>query len=329
MAASELSHRERLERCLSGEQPDRVPVALWRHFPVDDQSPDGLAAATVEFQRAFDFDFVKVTPSSSFAIRDWGAQDEWRGASEGTREYTRRVIHRPEDWARLPLLDARRGSLGDQLECLRQIVNALGEGTPVIQTVFNPLAQAKNLVGGDNLLVHLRRYPEALHAGLKAIAESTRRFVEALPETGIAGVFFAIQHAQFGVLSAEEYQAFGRPYDLHVLEPARGFWFNMLHLHGEEVMFDQLANYPVQAINWHDRETPPTLAEAQQRFAGAVCGGLRRWETMALGAPQEVAAEARLAIRETGGRRFILGTGCVLPIIAPRGNLLAARQSVA
>ena len=54
-----VSHRQRLETCLSGEKPDRPPVALWRHFPVDDQTPDGLASATVKFQRDYDFDLVK------------------------------------------------------------------------------------------------------------------------------------------------------------------------------------------------------------------------------------------------------------------------------
>ena len=40
------THRTRLETCLSGVQPDRTPVALWRHFPVDDQTPAGLAAGS-------------------------------------------------------------------------------------------------------------------------------------------------------------------------------------------------------------------------------------------------------------------------------------------
>lgn len=37
------SHEERLKRCLAGEVVDRVPVSLWRHFPVEDQSPALLA----------------------------------------------------------------------------------------------------------------------------------------------------------------------------------------------------------------------------------------------------------------------------------------------
>ncbi|MEA4909863.1 MAG: hypothetical protein VB089_19730, partial [Anaerolineaceae bacterium] len=63
-------------------------------------------------------------------------------------------------------------------------------------------------------------------------------------------------------------------------------------------------------------------------FHGAVCGGLRRWETMVLGTPAQIRAEAEDAILSTNGTRFILGTGCVLPIVAPRGNILAARHSV-
>lgn len=328
MASRGLTPRQRLELVLNGDTPDRPPVALWRHFPVDDQSPVGLAEATLDFQQTYDFDLVKVTPSSSYCLTDWGVEDVWRGATEGTRDYTRRVVQRPEDWEKLPVLDPHRGHLNDQLDCLRIISSRLGSETPVIQTIFNPLSQAKNLVGGESLLIHMRRYPDALLRGLETIVESTQRFIHAARGTGIAGVFFAVQHAQFSLLSADEYAKFGRPYDLQVLESAQDLWLNVLHLHGEQVMFDQFKDYPVAVMNWHDQETPPSLAEAQTRFSGVVCGGLNRWDTMVLGTPDQVESEAQAAIHATGGKRFILGTGCVLPIIAPRGNLLAARESV-
>jgi len=247
---------------------------------------------------------------------------------EGPRDYTQRVIRRAEDWERLPVLDPYKGHLADQITCLRQIVVELGPDVPVIQTIFSPLAQAKNLVGREALLVHIRRYPQAVNTGLKVIAESTQRFIAAARQTGIAGIFYAVQHAQYGLLSDQEYEEFGRGYDLQVLEPAQEFWLNMLHLHGEEIMFDRFLDYPVAAINWHDRETPPPLAEAQRLFSGLLCGGLRRWESMVLGTPEQVTAEARDAITATSGQRFILGTGCVLPITAPRGNIWAARRSV-
>ena len=238
------------------------------------------------------------------------------------------MIKQPEDWTRLQALDPARGSLGDQLKCLTLLEAELGPDTPIIQTIFSPMAQAKNLVGGDQLLVHMRRYPAALHAGLKIITETTQRFVDAALKTGIAGIFYAIQHAQYGLLSEAEFAEFCQPYELQVLEAAQAGWFNLLHLHGLDVMFDQVVDFPVQAINWHDRETEPSLFEAMTRYAGVVCGGLRRNETMVLGTPESVTTEALDAIQAAGGQRFILGTGCVTPTIAPHSNIMAARNSV-
>ena len=63
-------------------------------------------------------------------------------------------------------------------------------------------------------------------------------------------------------------------------------------------------------------------------FSGVICGGLKRIETIVLGTPDMILSETKDAIQVTGGTRFILGTGCVTPIIAPYGNLLAVRRSV-
>jgi uroporphyrinogen decarboxylase len=93
-------------------------------------------------------------------------------------------------------------------------------------------------------------------------------------------------------------------------------------------LFDLAAGYGAPVVNWHDTETPPTLAGGLLKTSGAVCGGLRQWETMVRGTPEAVRREARLALEQTGGRRLILGTGCVTPIVAPRANLRAARECV-
>lgn len=320
------THRERIQACISGELPDRLPVALWRHFPVDDQTPKGLAAATLHFQQTYDFDLVKVTPSSSFCLRDWGIEDEWQGNPEGTRTYTKRVIHDPRDWESLPVLDPISAPhLAGQLACLRLIRTELGPETPMLQTVFSPLAQARNLAGADVLLAHLRLYPEAVMKGLETIAETTRHFVEASMETGIDGVFYAIQHAQAQLLSLDEYKTFGVPFDQKVLEPTRSLWCNMLHLHGHNVYFSLLSEYDFQIINWHDRETPPMLSEAEKTFRGVRCGGLRQ-DTLVYRDQAEVQKEAADALAQTGGQRFILSTGCVVPILTPHGNYKAVAQ---
>src|SRR5688572_11313342 len=158
--------RERLEKTIAGEATDRVPVALWRHFPGDDQRAADLAQALLDFQRFWDFDFVKISPASSYCIADYGVQDQWVGDIEGTREYTRRAVTRSLDWTELPRLDPSRGSLGIQLDTVRLIKDALGDETPFIMTIFSPLAQAKNIAGPENLILHMRQEPDRLKTGL-------------------------------------------------------------------------------------------------------------------------------------------------------------------
>jgi uroporphyrinogen decarboxylase len=322
-----LSKRERLERTVAGEETDRVPVALWRHWPGDDQRAADLAEATLVFQRQWDFDFVKVTPASSYCVQDYGVQDRWTGDLEGTREYVRHVVQRSLDWTELRVLDPSRGALGRQLEALRILKGAVGDDVPCIQTIFSPLAQAKNIAGRDLLIEHLRTAPDRLKTGLNTITESTLRFIDAMRRSGVSGIFYAIQHASHTVMSEAEYREFGRPFDLQILEALPdSWWFNMVHLHGQTPMFDLIADYPIQAINWHDRECGLSLAEGKLRFAGAVSGGLGRWDPMHNGTPVDVRTQAREAIEQTYGRRFILSTGCVIMTTTPQSNIRAARE---
>jgi len=141
------------------------------------------------------------------------------------------------------------------------------------------------------------------------------------------------------LLTDDEYKTFGLPFDKQCLDPAKPLWCNLLHLHGLNIYFELITQYsllgtPFPILNWHDRETPPSLREAQtsevlktSEVSPTLCGGISQ-KTIVLGSSREVQAEAEDAIQQTKGRRFILGTGCVVPVIAPHGNLLSAKKSV-
>ena len=108
-----MNHTKRLRACIEGKEVDRPPVALWRHFPVDDMKAETLADAQLAFQAQYDFDLMKVTPPSGYFLYDWGLKDEWLGNVEGTRKYSERVINSPEDWEGLNELDPQDGYLGE------------------------------------------------------------------------------------------------------------------------------------------------------------------------------------------------------------------------
>ncbi|NLZ39699.1 MAG: uroporphyrinogen decarboxylase, partial [Comamonadaceae bacterium] len=164
----------------------------------------------------------------------------------------------------------------------------------------------------------------ALERALGVITEVTIRFALDALDAGAHGVFFATQLASWRLLSAAEYERFGKAYDLRVLEALRGkARLSMLHAHGHDIMFELLADYPVQMLNWHDRAAGPTLAEAAPRFGGMLVGGLNENATLRSGPEAAIEAEVREALAQTGGRRLLLGPGCVMPIAVPAAHIAA------
>lgn len=319
-----MNKQERVRAAFRREPVDRVPIALWRHFPVEDQTAAGLTKAVVAFQRQYDFDFVKVTPPSDYMVVDWGLTGEYRGSSEGVREVTARPIRSASDWEKLRPLDPGKGSLGRQLDSMRLIGQELAGEAPYLQTIFSPLSTARK-IGGERWREDLRGNPQILHGALAAIAETTANFARESLRAGADGIFFATQTASRALVTEEEYREFGERYDGPVLRAVAGqSELNVLHLHGEQIMFDLAAGYPVAAVNWHDRRTAPSLKEALGRFPRGLIGGLDELGSLLHGTPAEVAAQAADAIAQTGGRAMVVGAGCVIRIDTPEQNIRAA-----
>lgn len=322
-----MTKRERVYAAIDGKPVDRPPAALWRHFPQDDQQADTLAQAHVAFLKAYDWDFLKVTSASGFYGDDWGLKSSYRPNREGVRHYTDRPIKRETDWPKLRRLDVTAGVYGRELKALRLIRKALPDEI-ILSTLFSPLSIARTLAGETALLRYLRDSIDETHEGLDIITEATARFAEECLAAGADGLFFATQCASTAYMTIEEYEEFARPYDLRVLEAARHAEIILLHIHGERIMFEQLIDYPVHIINWHDRRTPPTLKEARAQFSGTIAGGVDAVDTIGKGTPEQVTAEVKEAIAQTGGSKFLVTAGCVIPIDAPEANVRAVRQAV-
>lgn len=321
--------KERIQAVLAGDRADRLPVAFWRHWPGDDQDGKRLAEVTIAYHRRYDWDFAKITPSASYAAEAWGARTSYAGTLPiGERGYVDRPVESRRDWLAIEPQDATRGALGQQITAVRVARAALGADVPLLMTVFNPLGVAKNLTGEDRFLAHVRLYGREVHAALKAIADTYQRFVGAVLRAGADGIFFATAAAAHSVMSDAEYREFGAPYDLQVLEAAADGWLTVLHLHSPYPMIQLAREYPVQAVNWDDRTSEPSLAEGQRMTGKAVFGGISQWGTLLRGTPSDVEAEAREAMAACRVRGMLLSAGCTYPPLVPEGNLLAARRVV-
>jgi len=323
-----MSKRERLKAILSGKPVDRVPVAFWRHWPGDDQSPESLAAVALDFQQRYDLDFIKLPVSSAYTVTDYGVKHEYRGSLIGDRVHLEYAIKNIEDWGRIKPLDINRGTYGWHLDALRTIIKQKEPETPVIVTMFNPLSIAAYLAGDDTCLSHLRSHPERVEPAVKALAETGADFARAAINAGADGIFFSTRFASYELMGEAEYRQYGCPGDLAVLQAAKDGWLNVLHLHGQYPMLAQLADYPVQALNWHDRTTQFDLTEGSRLFGGILMGGVEQYTTLRFGSPDDVKLQVHDAIRQLHGRRLVVTPGCTYPLDVPHANLLALRKAV-
>jgi uroporphyrinogen decarboxylase len=320
--------RELVERAFRGDPIGRPLVSLWRHWPEQDQDADALAAAHVDFQRRYDFDFAKFTPSGTDCVEDWGVETRFSGDPHGTRDVLRRGVSQPADWERLPPLDFTRTKLGRHLGAIAALRRELGPDVPILQTAFSPLTAARKLAG-DRVVDDLRTHPESVRRGLERIAADTLRYVDLSLDAGADGLFFATQVATRDLLTDEEHRRWGVEYDRRLLEAARRrTGMTVLHAHGSNLIWEQLLDYPVPALNWHDRAVGPSLAEMKTRFSGLLVGGLDEWGCLLEGPPTAVRAQVEDAVAQAGDRNLCLAAGCVIGYRTPDRHIRAVRAAV-
>ncbi len=327
-ATSAMTHRQRIERALALEETDRLPFGFWWHFPNRDRAPRRLAELALGLQQKLDLDFIKFSPYGLYSVVDWGVTVNTRGGRQ-TPIQADFPIERPEDWEKLRRFRGVEGEYLLVLEAQRIALSEMKDRVPLVQTIFSPLTSCLKMVGREALLEHIREAPEAVHAGLRIVAETTRRFAIEVVKRGADGLFFASQTTNRGYLTPEEYIEFARPYDVSVLEAVRGrSWFNIFHLHGQDILFDQVLDYPVQAFNYHDRESGPPLAELKTKTDKCLIGGIAQNTTLVDGTPEEVNAQVKDAWQQVNRRGLILGPGCVANLNASEENVLELRKAV-
>lgn len=335
-----MKKHERIKAALNFEEVDRVPINLWMHFSDKDINPKSLAECQVEHARKFDFDFIKLMPFGLYCVEDWGAQVKYYSERDRPPILSKPGIEQAEDWKKLQVLPAIYGTYGKQLQLAQYVSEQVKDEIPFVQTIFSPLTVALKLAG-DRLLLDMKEHPNWIKQALEVITETTINFVKANIDAGVDGFFFSSQCSSYDLLSKEEYETFGVPYDLEVIESFKDeTFFNIAHIHGENIMFDVIEKYPVNCLNWHDHWVSPSLKEARAKTDKCLLGGIReapfynenkeivKNSPLLEGTVTEIGEHVKEAIDAAGEKGLILGPGCVVDPLTPERNLFAARRAV-
>ncbi|HVG19880.1 MAG TPA: uroporphyrinogen decarboxylase family protein [Blastocatellia bacterium] len=301
---------ERVIEALKGQEVDRPPFSFWYHFGLHHMPGRKHAEAEIDFYNAYDLDFLKVMNDYPYPLPP-GLE----------------AVETEDDWKRLEPIEGKDRCWAEQLSALSMIGDSVGKEALFIETIFSPWTTARRMTRTGSLAEIRPRHPEALLAGMDAIAISLANYVREALARGASGIFLSLGAATDDVMTSEEYEVWGRPFDLKVLEAAREAPFNALHIHGKRIHFDALLDYPVSAINWSHFAAPPALGEGRARSGKAVMGGID--EAMAAHlSPPEIEKQVANAIREVGMRGLIITPGCSVPTDTPERTLRAVKAAV-
>jgi uroporphyrinogen decarboxylase len=85
---------------------------------------------------------------------------------------------------------------------------------------------------------------------------------------------------------------------------------NTAHIHGEDLFFEDVLDFPVNIFNWWDRGPKgPSLQWVKERIQGCVMGGINQ-KIVARTTREFLKNHVREGIELGGPTRFLLANGC-------------------
>ena len=326
---SEMNHRERVFAALAGEEVDRPPVSMWRHYFDSEGTPENLAGAMLAHQDRYGWDFMKINPRGTYRTEVWGTEWEYDGGNAYVM--TSVPVEEPDDWERIEAVGLDHPVLAEHLRAIELISEGLAGRVPFLMTVFTPVGVAARLVPStETLVAHLKEHPAKVNAALEAITETFVAFAGAALERGASGLFYATHDtATTDVLTAEEYRRLVRPWDLRVLEGLPPTEFTMLHVCRDRCLLAEMAGYPVQAVNWDAAgEGNASLAEGKALVGDrTVVGGVPVGASLVQTPASELEAGIRDVSSVMGARGWMLAPGCTYDPKTPEVNVQSVRRA--
>ena len=328
-----MSKFDLLRETMLGNLGDRIPLALWKHHPDKDRTPEGLAEAEIEFHKKLDHDLLKISFFGHYPCIDFGCTAEYDGAITGSTSMTSFPIEDSSGWEVLEPVDVNAGEFGNQVRAVDLIKKYAHDKVPTMATVFNAPMVADRLCGRE-LVKYMDESPRIVKEALDLITDVLIDFARATLEAGADGIFLASQHSTHASISDEYYKEFIYPYDLKLISRLRGkAKFIMIHLHArednEEIRFDKIAKTPgVDGINWEDQSSALSLADGKKQARITALGGIDHNGILRTGTPDDAKEQVLEAVKEAGFERLIVAPGCVVTVDTPPENLVAVRDAV-
>ena len=300
-----------IKKAFKGEPLDKVPYAVWKHFPEFDKSPEGLLKAHVDFQKKYESDIMKISISGRAFAADFGAELGGYSPDSGSRICLKYPIEKLEDWNDIKNVDINSGEFGNQIKAMKLISKEASGKVPTMMTIFSPFMVASQI--DKNVIAHYREDPQLVREQFNTVISAMTDFAKASVDAGADGIFLATQHFNARLNDEERTELEFNPMQSLIKKSLKKDNFVVLHLHGNNPDYELASKLPLNAINWHDQQTTPNLSEARKIFKGGLLGGLNSEAWKGITDPNEVSSLITSVYKDFKGPGLIIAPGCVIP----------------
>jgi uroporphyrinogen decarboxylase len=338
---------ERLMAAVDGQVRDVVPCAPFAGFsaariigiPVDRYVTDGtlIARAQIELQKAIGHDAVVTAGDTYYLAEGFGLQVTHHANALPTSNGPLLESLSEVDQLSVPDPD-RDGRMPVYLEAINLLARELGERVAIRGTGTGPFSLAAYLYGDQRFLMKLAEISagmvpsedeKGVHQLLEICAVASAAFLRAQIRRGENIAYLGDSLASEEMISPCMYRTYAQPYQRMVFEmiadDVRRYGARtLLHICGNNSsILRDLASTGADIIEI-DQKLDLAWCRAELGSAACLIGNLDPVQIVMNATPERVAEESTACIQAAGqNSRFILGTGCFVPLEAPFDNLKA------
>jgi uroporphyrinogen decarboxylase len=273
---------ERVDNVLSGKQGEH-------------SAGQQFARVTLEFFDYYDFDFLKVM------------NDYYYPTPEGLDS-----VSSKKDLLQFRRFDVETSIWKEQFRALEIINRELQGQAYFIDTVFDPWQCIRRSLAAENIKDLMAHEPDALLDALDIVTENLIAYCKISLRLGAAGIFLSVPAAAEFV-TRDQFLKFVKPFSMRVFEAIADLGrMNTAHIHGEDLFFEDVLDFPVDIYNWWDRGPKgPSLQSVKGKISGCVMGGIDH-KIVTTKSSAFLKNHVREGITLGGSRRFFLANGCTI-----------------
>ena len=221
--ADTMNHLERGMASLTNQPVDRLvtyPLAMgvcrrligtggvtYKEWVSD---PKLFAAAFIEGQKKFDFDFAIGLMDLSVMAGDLGAHV--RMDAENTPFVDKHIVHSPEDYEKFQVPDIKKGRSSVLLEGTKLYTDKLKSEVICAAFLEGPLLALSQSAGAERMFMDMFTNPSAVHKALNVMTDYDSQMVEGFAKTGVAGFVWDYLWGNYSCLGDKEYAEFEKKY---------------------------------------------------------------------------------------------------------------------